>query len=141
MPTGPQFPANPWTVATQPVTASPNGITMGEEDCSFGTISIASPLVTSPTGTYLYVRDAVYTRPESQSGDLNLALDGDAYYQQNGSNGGMPIYLWNDLVTGAVGGQSTLDAWTIQSGYDAAIVQWVWDNGIWYQNAYSMCAF
>jgi hypothetical protein len=136
--TGPQLPANPWTVSSEPVADSPNGITMGNQSCAPNQITISSPLITTPTGTYVYARDAVYTKPESQAGDLTLTRWGDAYYQGTAKP---PIFDWSDLATGGVGGQQTLDAWTIKSGYDAEIIQWVWDNGTWYYNNYSDCAF
>ena len=136
--TGPQLPANPWAVTSEPVMDSPNQITMGGQYCGAGEIAIGAPTVTAPTGSYVYTRDAVYTKLEGQPGDLYLAGYGDGFYQ-GAANG--PVSSWQDLSTGGIVSQGALDAWNVDSGYDAAIVQWVWDNGTWYESNDTECAF
>jgi hypothetical protein len=117
---------------------STQGMTPGTEQCGFNQVWRGSPSVTSPTGTWLYVVDKLYARPSNGSAGWHVDSTGDYYY--NGT-GRPPVFDWIDMRTGQVGGQSALDTWTINPGWTVDILQFVWDNGVWYYTGGPGCVF
>ncbi len=128
------------TTSSQPLSQSRNGIIEGTSDCISNVIQRSAPTVTSPTGSRVYAIDYLFV--ESSSGQYAPELSGDLY--TSGTAGGRPVTAWEDTKTGqAINyGLGTMDAWTINPGHTVAIVQYVWDEGVWYRSAQNQaCAF
>ena len=141
-PTGPVFPANPWTVTTYPMSSSAQGMIPGQVTCGPGAdMSVSSPTITNPTpyGGYVYAQAGIYTRTAGSSSTLSLSTWSDGFFQ--GPLSGATVYLWQDIPTGQLAEQQTLWSWSVRAGNDAVIIQWVWDNGIWYASQSGVCTF
>lgn len=87
-----------------------------------------------PTGTWVYARDALYTAPSS-GGTWTFAGNGPLYY--NGTN--RAVFDWYDINNNSLATQSALDTFNVPAGDEASIIQFVWDDGIWYQSDAAGC--
>jgi hypothetical protein len=132
-------PPDPTTTVTYPMTDASEGITAGYQECNFGQILRAYPLINLPTGTWVYAIDKLYAKPSDGSAGWHLESSGVLYY--NGTY--RPVFDWYNLQTGQVapGGQSPMDDWDISSGWTVTIVQYVWDEGVWYRSDETPCPF
>lgn len=128
-------PVTPWTIATTPVADNTEGIIPGGETCFSGSIWRADPTISAPTGLWVYAREALFTKPADGSGNWALASYGPLYYQ--GTNRG--VFLWYDINNNNVAPQSDLDSFNVTPGYQADVLQYVWDNGVWYESDAGAC--
>lgn len=131
------LPPYPWTSPFVPMTASPEGISGGPYVCQNGVFTRGVPFVTSPTGSVVYARDALFTRPANGSSGWTVSQYGPLYY--SGTALGMAI-AWANYNTNQIAPQDAMDSFTVPAGTQAAIVQYVWDAGVWYGD-YALCNF
>lgn len=137
-PSGPSAPPDPWTVTSYPASDSTAGIVPGTEHCLDGAVWRDAPEVSSPTGTWLYVKDVLYARPTNGTAGWHIDSYGDDYYNGTAKP---PIFDWFDLRTGQVGNQSGLESWNVSGGWTVAEVQFIWDQGVWYRSDEAACSF
>ena len=118
------------------MTDSTEGISPGDQECINNQITRGFPLVSSPTGTWVYAIDKLFAEPTNGSAGWHLDASGDLYY--NGTY--HPVFDWYDRGSGQVG-TGAMDAWDIASGWTVETVQYVWDDGVWYYSVGGACAF
>jgi hypothetical protein len=129
---------DPTLTTTYPMSESPEGITPGTQQCLVVSIDRDYPLVDSPTGSVVYAIDKLWARRTDWSVGWSVAASGELYY--NGTHGS--TFLWYNARTNSVAyGDTPEDSWNINPGYTVIIIQYVWDEGIWYRSDESECSF
>jgi hypothetical protein len=129
---------DPTTTTTYPMSQSPEGIVQGTMECNFGTISRGYPVVNSPTGSIVFSLDKLWARPTSNPAGWYVDKSGELFY--NGTY--HPVFDWYNAKTNQVAFFGNQDLWYMNTGYTATVVQYVWDEGIWYHSDESQqCAF
>ena len=127
-------PLTPWTTGAQQISTNTEDMTPGDETCFLGQVSVDSPTIGAPTGTWVYARDALFTEPPGSTA-WSLADYGPLYY--NGTH--RAVFLWYDINNNAGAPQSDLDTFDVPAGDEASIIQYIWDGGIWYQSDGPAC--
>jgi hypothetical protein len=129
---------DPTLSTTYPMSESPEGMTPGTEQCLVVSIDRDYPLVDSPTGSVVYAIDKLWARRTDWSIGWYVAASGELYY--NGTHGS--TFIWyNAKTNGAAFGNTPEDSWDVNPGYTVIIIQYVWDEGIWYRSDEQECSF
>ena len=140
----PVFPTDPTTAGqtAYPIQNSSAGITGGEASCerAFGNeMRITQPLISSPTGTFVYAIDKLYSRKDGTT-SWSLDKSGEQFYSGT-YNGTRSVYQWANLHSGQPDTSYNLDAWSINAGWEVDIVQYVWINNVWYYWNPGVCQY
>jgi hypothetical protein len=115
------------------------GITFGGGFCGVDQTGVGFPFVTSPSGTWDFVANVLYARPDNGSSGWEQAAPMDWWY--NGT-ARPPIFDWFHYPSNqASGGTGDMTTWNINPGWQVAIVQYVVDDGNIYDNLATDCMF
>jgi len=117
------------------------GIQVQQAICTVGEITRGFPSIVLPVSEWVFTFDALLAEPSNGSAGWHVEALSPTYWYNNA--GKAPIFDWFNAETNAVGGANlgVMDRWFINSGWNATIVQFVYDGG-WYMTfGNAACAF